>query len=213
MTAESWFYSLEIYSRNSRIRGSRFFTRFKLKIFDKIMIDLDKCRLTFWPEPVLLEKAKEVEKIDDNIRAFVDKMLDIMVESNGIGLAAPQANAGIRIFVVSLKADRENATVFINPELKLSGEVTGMEEGCLSVPGINPKIERPSKASVTALNLDGERFTLQAEGLLAKCVQHENDHLNGKTIIERMSRISKLRFRTQIEQLKEDLRSRQGSDE
>ncbi|WP_161944699.1 peptide deformylase [Sedimentisphaera salicampi] len=177
------------------------------------MIDLDKCRLTFWPEPVLLEKAKEVEKIDDNIRAFVDKMLDIMVESNGIGLAAPQANAGIRIFVVSLKADRENATVFINPELKLSGEVTGMEEGCLSVPGINPKIERPSKASVTALNLDGERFTLQAEGLLAKCVQHENDHLNGKTIIERMSRISKLRFRTQIEQLKEDLRSRQGSDE
>ncbi|WP_161491740.1 peptide deformylase [Sedimentisphaera salicampi] len=177
------------------------------------MIDLDKCRLTFWPEPVLLEKAKEVEKIDDNIRAFVDKMLDIMVESNGIGLAAPQANAGIRIFVVSLKADREKATVFINPELKLSGEVTGMEEGCLSVPGINPKIERPSKVSVTALNLDGERFTLQAEGLLAKCVQHENDHLNGKTIIERISRISKLRFRTQIEQLKEDLRSRQGSDE
>ncbi|AQQ10504.1 Peptide deformylase [Sedimentisphaera cyanobacteriorum] len=176
------------------------------------MIDLDKCRLTFWPEPVLLEKAQEVEKIDDNIRAFVDKMLDIMVESNGIGLAAPQANAGLRIFVVSLNADKEHARVFINPELKLSGEVTGMQEGCLSVPDINTKIERPSKAVISAANLEGERFTLDAEGLLAKCLQHENDHLNGKTIVERMSRMSKLRHKSQIDKLKADLISGQGSN-
>ncbi|MGE4284987.1 MAG: peptide deformylase [Phycisphaerae bacterium] len=171
-------------------------------------IDLEKSRLVKWPAPVLKSRAEPIDVIDDDIRTLAERMLDIMIESNGIGLAAPQANQPLRMFVISLEADKENAIVFINPEIKPYGPVTPMEEGCLSVPGMHPKITRPSRVKITALNLEGEQFTIDAGDLLAKCIQHEYDHLEGKTIADRMSRMSRMRFRPMLEELKKHYKDR-----
>ena len=146
-----------------------------------------------------------VSEVNEDIKALVDKMFEMMIESNGIGLAAPQANISLRLFIISLESKREDLMVFINPTLKLSGPTEEMEEGCLSVPGIHAKINRPTRVRVTATNLEGEKFTIDADGLLAKCIQHEFDHIEGKTIADRMSKMSRLRYRAQLQKLKAEL--------
>ena len=165
------------------------------------MIDIDKCKLTRYPAQILKLKAKPVEKIDDCIRRLAERMIDIMVESGGIGLAAPQANVSLRMFVISLESQKENAMVFINPRIETAGPTETMEEGCLSVPGIYTNIKRPARVKVTAQDLDGNEFTLEATELLAKCIQHEYDHLEGKTIVDRMSMVAKIRFRRTLDNM------------
>jgi len=165
---------------------------------------MEKCRITRYPAEVLAARARPVEKIDDNIRRLVKKMTDIMLENKGIGLAGPQAGAPLRIFILSLDASRENVKVYINPTVTPdTNELEPMEEGCLSVPGIYTKIRRYKKCSVTATDLDGNRFSEEAEGLLARVLQHEYDHIEGLTIVNRMGQTARIAHRKQLKKLKE----------
>lgn len=167
------------------------------------MIDIQKCRITHYPADVLAGSARPVEKIDDNIRQLVQKMTDIMLENKGVGLAAPQAGVPLRLFIISLNGTKENIKVFINPTVTPSGDLDAIEEGCLSVPGIHTKIRRYKKCKVTATDLDGNEFTEEADGLYARALQHESDHLEGLTIVNRMSQVAKIVHRKQIKKLEQ----------
>lgn len=167
------------------------------------MIDIDKCRITRYPAEVLAERARPVEKIDDTTRRLVEKMTDIMLENKGVGLAAPQAGLSLRLFIISLDGSRENVKAFINPTITPNGELGAIDEGCLSVPGIYTKIRRYKKCTVTATGLDGKEFTDEAEGLYARALQHEFDHIEGMTIVNRMGQAAKIVHRRQLRKLKE----------
>ena len=168
------------------------------------MMDIDKCRLTHYPARVLATPAQPVENIDDNIRQLVKKMTDIMLENKGVGLAAPQAGVPLRLFIISLDASRENVKVFINPTVTpITGGFESIEERCLSVPGVRTKIRRFKKCKVTATDLDGNEFTEEAEGLYARALQHEYDHIEGMTITERMSSVAKIAHRRQLKALQD----------
>ncbi|MBB5220053.1 peptide deformylase [Treponema rectale] len=138
-------------------------------------------------EEILSRQCEPVkpEEIDDSFRAILNEMFDTMISANGVGLAAPQVGIAKRFFV--LMSDDDVKRVFINPEItKTSAETAAYEEGCLSIPGESESIVRPVKVSVTALNENGKRFTIEdADGLLARIIQHENDHLNGVLYIDR----------------------------
>jgi len=165
------------------------------------MVDVEKCRITHYPDKVLAGKAKPVENIDDNIRQFVQKMTDIMLQNKGIGLAAPQAGVPLRLFIISLDQTRESVKVFINPTVTPLGELESMEEGCLSIPGVHTNIRRYTKCSVTATDLNGKEFTEEAEGLYARALQHEYDHIQGMTIADRMGSAAKIVHRRQLKKL------------
>ena len=143
-------------------------------------------RITKLGEEILRQVAEPVkpEEINDELRAFIDEMFDAMIEADGVGLAGPQAGISKRLFVVI--ADDEVRRVFINPQIiATSSELCDYEEGCLSIPKVYESIRRPAKVTVQALNEKGRPFTLEADGLLARIIQHENDHLDGKLFIDR----------------------------
>jgi peptide deformylase len=165
------------------------------------MIDVDACRITLYPAPVLLRPASPVEQVDETIIRLVDKMGDIMVEQKGVGLAAPQAGVGVRLFIVSLDGSKENLRAYVNPTLKLGGSLEAKEEGCLSVPGIYTKVRRYKLCVVTAMDLSGRVFTEDTEGLHARALQHEFDHIEGITIINRMGQAARIAHRRQIKKL------------
>jgi peptide deformylase len=165
------------------------------------MTDYTKCCLTKYPTPVLREKAKPVEEINDDIRLLADRMKDIMVQTRGVGLAGPQAGVNLRIFVVSTDGTKENAKTYINPTIKVEGPIVAEEEGCLSLPGIFGKIKRYAACTVTATDLEGNEFTETGEGLLARALQHEFDHLEGMMIKDRLSQGAKLRARRRLKQM------------
>jgi len=167
------------------------------------MIDIDKCQITHYPDEVLAGRAKPVEKIDDNIRQLVKKMTDIMLENKGVGLAAPQTGVPLRLFIISLDGTKENVKAYVNPTVTPTGELVETEEGCLSVPGVFTKIKRYKKCKVTATDLDGRRFTEEAEGLYARALQHEYDHIDGVTIVNRMGQAAKIAHRKQLKKLTE----------
>ncbi|MFA5239668.1 MAG: peptide deformylase [Phycisphaerae bacterium] len=165
------------------------------------MIDIQKCRITHYPADVLAGRAKPVENIDDNIRQLVQKMTEIMLENKGIGLAAPQAGVPLRLFIISLSGTGEDLKVYINPDVTPAGDFNTTEEGCLSVPGVYTKIRRYKNCTVTATDLDGNEFTEEAEGLYARALQHEFDHIEGATIVNRMSQVAKIAHRRQLKKL------------
>jgi peptide deformylase len=167
------------------------------------MIDFEKCGITHYPADVLGRRAEPVEKIDGDIHRLVDKMVDIMLEKKGVGLAAPQAGVPLRLFIISLDGSRENVKVFINPTVTPTGELGAIDEGCLSVPGIYTKIQRYKKCEVTATDLDGNEFTDQGEGLYARALQHEYDHIEGVTIVNRMTQVARIAHRKQIKKLED----------
>jgi len=171
------------------------------------MIDIQKCQITHYPAPVLAGAAEPVEKIDDNIHQLVQKMTDIMLENKGVGLAAPQAGVPLRLFIISLNASREAVKVYINPTVTPTGGFCSFEEGCLSVPGVRAKIRRYEKCTVTATDLDGNEFTEQAEGLYARALQHEYDHIRGMTIVSRMGQVAKIVHRKQLKKLRQEHKS------
>ena len=143
-------------------------------------------RITKLGEEILRKVAEPVkpEEITDEFRAFINEMFDAMIEADGVGLAGPQAGISKRIFVVI--ADDDVRRVFINPQIiSTSSELCDYEEGCLSIPKVYESIRRPAKVTVQALNEKGRPFTLEADGLLARIIQHENDHLDGKLFIDR----------------------------
>jgi len=164
-------------------------------------IDVDKCKITYFPAPVLRGRAAPVEKIDENIRRLVERMAEILVEKKGIGLAAPQAGVPLRLFIVSLTGKREDVRPYINPTVAPHGDLDEVEEGCLSVPGVWAKIRRYKKATVTATDLAGNQFTEEAEGLYARCLQHEYDHIEGTVIVNRMGEAARIAHRRQLKKL------------
>ncbi len=171
------------------------------------MIDIEKCCITHYPAEVLGRPAQPVEKIDDSIRRLVEKMTDIMLENKGVGLAAPQVAVPLRLFIISLDGSREALKTYINPTVTPTGELGAIEEGCLSVPGVQTKIRRYKKCKVAATDLDGNEFTEEAEGLYARCLQHEYDHIEGITIADRMGSTAKIVHRKQLKKLREENKS------
>ena len=167
------------------------------------MVDIEKCRITHYPAGVLGGRAEPVEKIDDNIRRLVDKMGDIMLKNKGVGLAAPQVGVSLRLFIISLDGSRENIKTYVNPTVTPTGELEAIDEGCLSVPGIYTKIRRYKNCQVTATDLDGNEFTDQADGLYARALQHEYDHIEGITIVKRMGQAARIVHRRQLKKLEE----------
>ena len=172
-------------------------------------IDIDNCCMTQFPTPVLTAPAEPIDRIDDDIKRLAEKMIGIMLENGGVGLAGPQAGVGLRIFVVSTDGTKENAKVYINPEIKTSGHLAANEEGCLSLPKISAKIKRYQNCNVTATNLDGERFTEEADGLLARVFQHEYDHLEGVMIKDRMGAAARIATRKRLKKLSMDYENQQ----
>ena len=169
------------------------------------MIDIEKCGITHYPDKVLARRAQPVENIDNNVRQLVKRMTDIMLQNKGVGLAAPQAGVPLRLFIISLDASRKNVKVYINPTVTpTTGELDSIEEGCLSVPGIHTKIRRFKKCKVTATDLDGNEFTEETEGLYARALQHEYDHIEGMTIVERMGSTAKIAHRKQLKKLEQE---------
>ncbi|BAL22408.1 peptide deformylase [Azoarcus sp. KH32C] len=151
-----------------------------------------------YPDPRLHIRAKPVEAVDDSIRQLVKDMAETMYEAPGIGLAATQVDVHKRVVVIDISEDRSQLQVFINPEIiEKSGEHVG-EEGCLSVPGIYETVCRAEHVRVRALDSEGKPFELEADGLLAVCIQHELDHLEGKVFVEYLSPLKLNRIKTRL---------------
>lgn len=152
-----------------------------------------------YPDPRLHTVARPVAAVDDRIRQLVADMAETMYAAPGIGLAATQVNVHEQVIVIDLSDDRDALQVFINPEiLEASPETSERDEGCLSVPGIYDTVERPARIQVRALDAQGQVFTLEADGLLAVCIQHEMDHLNGRVFVQYLSRLKQSRIRTKM---------------
>jgi peptide deformylase len=152
-----------------------------------------------YPDPRLHTKAARVAVVDDAIRQLAADMAETMYEAPGIGLAATQVNQHVQVIIIDVSEDKSQLLTFINPEiLERSGECEG-EEGCLSVPGIYETVKRSERVKVRALGLDGKPFEMSADGLLAVCIQHEMDHLQGKVFVEYLSRLKQTRIRSRLE--------------
>jgi len=148
-----------------------------------------------YPDPRLRNRAEPVERVDDEIRRLVDDMLETMYAAPGIGLAASQVNVPRRVVTIDISEHGDRPLCLVNPEiLELAGNVE-TEEGCLSVPGIYEFVERADWIRARALGRDGESFEFEAEGLLAVCVQHEIDHLEGTLFVDHLSRLKRQRIR------------------
>ena len=154
-----------------------------------------------YPDPRLHTVAKPVAEVNDNIRQIIADMRDTMYASKGIGLAATQVNIHQQIVVMDLSEERNELRVFINAKItEKSGEQV-YEEGCLSVPGVFDKVKRAAEITVEALDENGKPFTLNADGLLAVCIQHELDHLKGKVFVEYLSRLKQNRIVAKMKKL------------
>ncbi len=152
-----------------------------------------------YPDPRLHTRATKVAVVDAAIQRLAADMAETMYEAPGIGLAATQVNQHVQVIVIDVSEDRSRLLTLINPEiLERSGECEG-EEGCLSVPGIYETVARAERVRVRALGLDGQPFELAAEGMLAVCIQHEIDHLQGKVFVEYLSRLKQARIRSRLE--------------
>ena len=153
-----------------------------------------------FPDPRLRTVAKSVTEVDDNIRRLIDDMFDTMYDAPGIGLAATQVNIHKRVVVIDVSEDKSQPMVFINPEIDvLDAELSEYDEGCLSVPGFYETVVRPNHIRVKALDRDGIAFEIEPEGLLAVCIQHELDHLNGKLFVDHISPFKRTRIRAKLE--------------
>lgn len=151
-----------------------------------------------YPDARLHTVAKPVKGVDDRIRTLVDDMAETMYAAPGIGLAATQVDVHERVIVIDVSETHDQLRVFINPELIAQSGTEESEEGCLSVPGIFDKVTRAERVIVRALDRDGQSFELDADGLLAVCIQHEMDHLMGKVFVDYLSSLKRNRIRTKL---------------
>ena len=157
-----------------------------------------------YPDARLHTVAKPIKEVDATIRRLVDDMAETMYDAPGVGLAATQVNQHIQLIVIDTSEGKDNLLVLINPKIiEKSGE-KDYEEGCLSVPGIYEKVTRADKVTVEALGRDGKKFTLDADGLLSVCIQHEMDHLLGKVFVEYLSPLKRNRIKNKMLKLKRD---------
>ena len=152
-----------------------------------------------YPDKRLRTIARPVAEVNDDVIKIVDNMLETMYDAKGIGLAATQVNIDQRIVVMDFSGDGSNPLVLINPVFEaLTEELTDISEGCLSVPGVFELLDRPAAVRLTALDRDGEEYSMDLDGLAAVCVQHEIDHLNGKLFVDYLSKLKRDRIRKKM---------------
>ncbi len=181
-------------------------------------IDPASLRILHYPDPVLRKPADEIAAITDEVRAVAHRMVQLMHDAPGIGLAGPQVGLSWRLFVLDVPEDPEDGRladsdppeavasprIYINPRLSVfSRDLLPYEEGCLSIPGILGEVRRPSELTIEALNEHGERVAHRAGGLLARCIQHEVDHLDGRLIIDRFTPMARMKNRLALRDLAE----------
>jgi len=158
-----------------------------------------KLAILEFPDPRLRKTATPVIAVDDALRSLIDDMLETMYAAPGIGLAATQVDVHKRLLVADVSEHQDGPHVFVNPEIIEKDGVEVMEEGCLSVPGFYERVERAGHIRMRAIGLDGESFEMDADGLLAVCVQHEIDHLDGKLFVDYLSSLKRDRIRKRLE--------------
>jgi peptide deformylase len=164
-----------------------------------LITPMTKLVILEYPDPRLRKKAAPVTVVDDAMRQFADNMLETMYAANGVGLAATQVDVHLRLIVLDVSEERDRPLVLFNPEiLRLEGSGP-REEGCLSLPGIYDKLSRATHIRLTALGRDGKPFEMDADGLLAVCIQHEVDHLEGKLFVDYLSELKRQLIRRRLE--------------
>ncbi|PPR10722.1 MAG: Peptide deformylase [Proteobacteria bacterium] len=166
-----------------------------------------RLKILMAPDARLKKVAEKVEKVDESIQKILDDMLETMYAANGIGLAATQVDIHKRLVVIDVECDENGMNkkplYFINPELvKTSDDLNVYQEGCLSLPNAFDEVERPATCTVKALDYNGKEFTMDCEGLLATCIQHEIDHLDGIIFADHLSRLKRTRMLTKLEKSK-----------
>ncbi len=152
-----------------------------------------------YPDPRLRQKAEPVRFVDDALRQSVDDLLETMYVANGIGLAATQVDIHKRMLVIDISEQRNDPLILINPEILSAEGRESVEEGCLSLPGIYDKVQRATKIRVRALGRDGRPFAMDADGLLAVCIQHEIDHLEGQLFVDYLSELKRQLIRKRLQ--------------
>jgi peptide deformylase len=152
-----------------------------------------------FPDHRLRNKAKPVSEVDDNLRQLIDDMFETMYDAPGIGLAAVQVNVPKRVVVIDISEERDQPLALVNPEILERRGEEEMDEGCLSVPGVYETVKRAEWIKLRALGRDGEPFEMETDGLLAVCVQHEIDHLDGKLFVDYLSNLKRQRIRKKLE--------------
>lgn len=161
---------------------------------------MTKLTILEFPDPRLRTKAAPVTVVDDRIRTLIDDMFETMYAAPGIGLAATQVNVHEQVIVIDISEDRSQPLVFINPRIEVLDKAQqDYDEGCLSVPGFYETVTRPAHVRVTALDRDGTEFTMEPHELLAVCIQHEMDHLQGKLFVDYLSTLKRNRIRGKLE--------------
>jgi peptide deformylase len=159
---------------------------------------MSRLHILRYPDARLHKIAAPVGEVNESIRTLVADMAETMYAAPGVGLAATQVNVHKRVIIIDASETRDKLLTLINPELLAASGVADCEEGCLSVPGIYERIARAERIAVRALGLDGRTFTMDAEGLLAVCIQHEMDHLEGRVFVEYLSRLKQTRIRAKL---------------
>ena len=155
--------------------------------------------ILYFPDAQLRRTAEAVSKVDGQVVKLVDQMLETMYEAPGIGLAATQVNVHQRIVVIDVSENNDTPLTFINPQILHSDGQAEMQEGCLSIPGVYENVKRPSDVRIAAIDREGNPFEMDADGLLAVCIQHEVDHLNGKLFVDYLSPLKRNRIRKRME--------------
>ncbi len=155
--------------------------------------------ILYYPDPQLRTSASEVRDVDGNVAKLVDDMFATMYEAPGIGLAATQVNVHQQVVVIDVSEENDTPLTFINPKIIVAEGMAEMQEGCLSIPGVYETIKRPSEVRIAALDREGNPFEMDADGLLAVCIQHEIDHLQGKLFVDYLSTLKRNRIRKKLE--------------
>lgn len=168
-----------------------------------------KLPIVIYPNPVLAEKCAPVAAFDENLAKLAADMAETMYAAPGVGLAAPQVGKAIRMVVIDVSEDKKHLLTLVNPQIiARSSELNTFEEGCLSLPGIWDKVKRPAEVTFRAQDLHGNFFEQKCDGLLAVCVQHELDHLDGVVFIDHLSRLKKERDKAKLHKLKLEARKK-----
>lgn len=175
-----------------------------MRVKSELCVAVSTLPILQFPDPLLRRKAAPIDNVDGDIAALVDSMFETMYHAPGIGLAATQVDVHKRVVVIDVSDEGDSPITLINPELLVSEGEVEMQEGCLSIPGIYENIKRPAQVRVRALNRDGESYELDAEGLLAVCIQHEIDHLEGKLFVDYLSPLKRNRIRRKMEKRARD---------
>ncbi|MFW6133356.1 MAG: peptide deformylase [Planctomycetota bacterium] len=163
--------------------------------------DRGRLEILRYPDPHLRAEAVAIETVDDDVRALVDRMLELMFASRGVGLAGPQVGVPLRLFVASPTFQRDDRRVYINPRIIAAEGSQDGEEGCLSFPGISCRIRRHRTATIRALDRDGQPFEQTGDDLLARIFQHETDHLDGRLLVDRMGSLARMTHRAALKEL------------